>query len=287
MTSSSEEQPATASADQEPKVEDSLERAFARVLNEELDRVGYPNPPARTNALSQDLGVSRMQAFRIARGDSLPTLKSMLKLQQLGVALDSVLERLQDTKPVTLAVSVAGMTVEVVALPAVGRMPFVMSREAEGYVLRAVDAMTTVREGDVPVGGLRFTRPKPVVAVIEDDAPTLDVFCSELAKSFQAVPFRNEQAFRNDTAKFDLFDAIVLDWVLPGSDGAATVNYIRAHTRVPIIVTTGHREASTAISEVLAVPDLYYVAKPVEGDILRAMLASAIEKLSLPPGTSR
>lgn len=287
MTSSSEEPPEAATADQGPKVEDSLQRSFARVLNEELDRVGYPAPPARTNALSQDLGVSRMQAFRIARGDSLPTLKSMLKLQTLGVALDSVLERLQDTKASTLAVTVAGMTVEVIALPAVGRMPFVMSREGDKYVLRVLDPTAAPREGDMPVGGLRFTRPKPVVAVIEDDPLTLEVFCADLAKSFQAVPFGNEQAFRNDVAKFDFFDAIVLDWVLPGSDGAAIVSYIRSHTRVPVIVTTGHREASPAISEVLAVPDLYYVAKPVAGEILRATLTCAIERLGLPAGATR
>ena len=271
---------ASENSEAEPKVDDSLQRAFAKALNDELDRIGYPTPPARTNALSQDLGVSRMQAFRIGRGDSLPTIKSMLKLQNLGVALDSVLEQLQDINQVTVTVEVSGVTVQAVALPAVGRMPFVLARRGEAWTLQRTEPSQPIREGEVPVGGLRFTKPKPVVAVIEDDAATLDVFCSDLAKSFHAIPFRSDKAFMEALERSTTFDAVVLDWVLPNTEGSTVIDRIRTHTRAPIVVTTGHREASPAISDVLGLPDLYYVAKPVEGDILRAMLAAAIEKAS-------
>lgn len=274
------EEPPDGQPELEPRAEDSLQRAFARALNEELDRIGYPSPPARTNALSQDLGVSRMQAFRIGRGDSLPTIKTMLKLQNLGVALDAVLEQLQETKPESVTVEISGVTVQAVALPAAGRMPFVMTRRDDVWVLQQSEPSQPIRPGEVPVGGLRFAKPRPVVAVIEDDAATLKVFCSDLAKAFHAVPFRSDKAFMQALERTTTFDAVVLDWVLPHTDGGAVINRIRTHTRAPIVVTTGHREASPAISGVLGLPDLYYVAKPVEGDILRAMLSAAIEKAS-------
>ena len=68
---------------------DALLKAFASALGRELDRIGYPAAPARTNLLSQDLGLGRMQAYRIGRGDNMPTLPSLVKLQSLGVSFDS------------------------------------------------------------------------------------------------------------------------------------------------------------------------------------------------------
>lgn len=274
-----EEPPSHGQPEPEPKAEESLQRAFARALNEELDRIGYPTPPARTNALSQDLGVSRMQAFRIGRGDNLPTIKSMLKLQTLGVALDAVLEQLQETTSETVAVEISGVTVRAVVMSASSRMPFVMTRRDDVWVLKRSDSSRPIRGDEVPVGGLRFTKAKPVVAVIEDDAATLKVFCSDIGEAFDAVPFRTDKAFMQALEQAT-FDAVVLDWVLPNTDGAAVIDRIRSRTRAPIVVTTGHREASPAISSVLGLPDLYYVAKPVEAPILRAMLTAAIEKAS-------
>ena len=65
-------------------------RDFARALNDELDRIGYPPPPLRTNQLAEDLGFGRVQAFRTLRGDALPTTQSLLNLHRLGVSIDAV-----------------------------------------------------------------------------------------------------------------------------------------------------------------------------------------------------
>ena len=196
--------------------EGSLEKAFARALNAELDRIGYPPVPARTVRLSADLGLSRMQAYRVVRGDSLITVKSMLRLQRLGVSFDAVLQQLPG--------------------------------------------------------------PKPVVAVIEDDPATLNVFCEELAPLFAAVPFRNVKRLKADPSQLSDFDAVLLDWVLPRAEGHAVVSFIRSHTPAPIVVTTGYKEEAPAISSVLGLADLYYVSKPVAGDILRATVAAAINR---------
>lgn len=268
-------------SEQEPKVETKLQVAFARALNEELDRVGYPAPPARANALSQDLGVGRMQAYRIARGDNLPTLKSMLKLQSLGVSLDAVLERLQDTQPAIVTVDIAGVTVQATASPASGRMPFVMAKQDSRWVLRPAEASHPIQGDELPVGGLRFTKPRPVIAVIEDDPATLQVFCADLAPAFNAVPFPSEKAFIKALEENAAFDAVLLDWVLPDIDGKTVLEQIRAHTHAFILITTGHREVSPAIGGVLgSVADVSYIGKPTEADILRAMLASGIEKVA-------
>jgi CheY-like chemotaxis protein len=264
--------------EQEPTTE-ALYKAFARALNTELDRIGYPPPPLRTNQLGEDLGGGRMQAYRILRGEHLPTLKLMLRLQSIGVSIDAVLEQLQESPPDEVAVEILGVPIRAVVRRAPG-MPFVVSRKDAGadLVLRLAEPGEQLGEEDIPVGGLRFTRPQPVVAVIEDDKATLAVFRSELALSFNVVTFPNDKALVSDPSRLRAFDAFVLDWVLPGRDGLSIVNFIRTHTQAPIVVTTGYRDKSAAISSILGMPDLYYVAKPVEGAILRAMISAAVAR---------
>lgn len=196
--------------------ENSLERAFAKALNAELDRIGYPAVPARTNQLSIDLGVSRMQAYRIVRGDSLLKVKSMLRLQRLGVSFDAVLKQLPG--------------------------------------------------------------PRPVIAVIEDDPAAMQVFIADLENVFSVLPFRNLRKLKEDPTQISDFDAIILDWVLPRTDGSSVVTFLRSHTAAPILVTTAWNEKEPEISSVLAMPDLYYVSKPVSSEILRATITAALNR---------
>ena len=259
--------------------------AFAKALGAELDRIGYPEPPARTNQLAQDLGFTRMQAFRLSRGDNLPSVRAMLALQRLGVSLDAVLDELQESRPEEIAVEVQGVNVRAVPTPAFGRTAFVIAKKGRDRTLRALGPLEPLDGRSVPVGGLRFVRPQsqPTVAVIEDDAPTLKVLCAELEQSFNVVPFQDEKTFLKGTKVLSRYDAIVLDWVLPAIDGATVVESIRAHNQAPIVVITGHRKEAAAISEVLSLPDLYYAAKPIDGNILRAMVSAAISKMSGSP----
>ena len=265
---------------QEGKPEDVLNRAFAAALNAELDRVGYPGPPARTNQLSHDLGLGRMQAFRIGRGDNIPTLKSLLKLQALGVSLDLVLGRLQEMTAPEVPVNLMGVAMRAVALPSPTSTPFVMVQAGAGFAVKTADAGYRLKPDEAFIGGLRFTRPQPLVAVIEDDASTLEVFKRELSTTFEVVAFRTEAELKSDPNRLRAFDALVLDWVLPNTDARKLVDDIRSVNRAPVIVTTGHREQSQAISAVLALPDIQYLAKPVDGDILRALVGNAIAKAS-------
>jgi CheY-like chemotaxis protein len=270
-----------AGSTQESKPEELLNRAFAAALNAELDHIGYPGPPARTNQLSHDLGLGRMQAFRIGRGDNIPTLKSLLKLQALGVSLDLVLGRLQETQAPEVPVNLMGVPMRAIAFTSPAPSAFVLAPEGAGFTIRTTDPGYRLRPEEAFVGGLRFTRPQPLVAVVEDDADTLEVFRRELSAAFNVVTFRTEKELKSDPEQLRAFDAIVLDWVLPNTDPRQLVDYIRSLNSAPVVVTTGHREQSHAISAVLALPDIQYLAKPVDGDILRALVSSAIAKASL------
>ena len=253
-------------------------REFARALNDELDRIGYPPPPLRTNQLAEDLGFGRVQAFRTLRGDALPTTQSLLSLHRLGVSIDAVFEQVQGRRLDEVVVSVLGSRVRATPLPGNERSPFVIAHVDGETLVRARRATDKLQPGDIPVGGLRFGRAQPAVAVIEDDEKTLNVLCAELERWFNVTPFPNEKALFKKPSSIAAYDAVVLDWVLPEVDGTSVVEFIRTHSRAPIVVTTGHREQAAAISQVLTLPNIYYAARPISGDILRAMVAAAIQK---------
>lgn len=268
---------AGAGADIDTKTDDLLP-AFAYALGRELDRVGYPAAPARTNQLSQDLGLGRMQAYRIGRGDNMPSLKALVKLHSLGVSIDWVLAQLNDHPLATeeIVLKILGVAIKVAALPAHGRTPFAASLRDGRTVLRVLAPGEELAPGDVPVGGLRFMRPQPLVAVVDDDSAALEVLRHEIGRDFGVSAFISGRDLLNDSTDLVEFDALVLDWRLPDIEGNALVNHIRAHTRAPIIIVTGERLEAQAISQVMRLPNIRYVAKPVDGNILRVTIESAI-----------
>jgi CheY-like chemotaxis protein len=266
-------------ADTEPDdAEANGRREFARALNDELDRIGYPPPPVRTNQIAEDLGFGRVQAFRVLRGDALPTMQSLLNLHRLGVSIDAVFEQVQGRRLDEVVVTVLGSRIRATPLAGNERSPFVLTQLDGETVVRSRRAADELQPGDIAVGGLRFGRAQPAVAVIEDEEKTLNVLCAELGQWFNVTPFPSEKALFKKPSSISAYDAVVLDWVLPEVDGRSVVEFIRSHSRAPIIVTTGHREEAAAISQVLTLPDIYYAAKPIGGEILRAMVAAAIQK---------
>ena len=75
-------------------------------------------------------------------------------------------------------------------------------------------------------------------------------------------------------------DVVLLDWEMPGMDGAEFVRRVRSpetfsHPDVPIIMLTAHAERSRVIEAVrLGVHE--YLAKPVSSQALRSRLASVL-----------
>ncbi len=75
-------------------------------------------------------------------------------------------------------------------------------------------------------------------------------------------------------------DVVLLDWEMPGLDGAEFVRRVRSpttfsHPNVPIIMLTAHAERSRVVEAVrLGVHE--YLAKPVSSQALRSRLASVL-----------
>ena len=275
---------AVGSAEAEGK-SDALLKAFASALGRELDRIGYPAAPARTNLLSQDLGLGRMQAYRIGRGDNMPTLPSLVKLQSLGVSFDSVLAQLVDTSAIDeeVSVDILGQSIKALALPAYGRTPFAIARRDGRATLRVLKPGEELGADEIATGGLRFTRPQPRVAIVDDDPADLAVLGKDVGEGFSTHLFRRGQDLLDGWHDLVEFDALVIDWRLPDIEGAELVDRIRSKTMAPIVVTTGEERQGKAISAVLHLPNIRYVPKPVDGAILRAMLDSAITEAGLSP----
>jgi CheY-like chemotaxis protein len=255
---------------------DELLRAFALGLGRELDRIGYPAAPARTNQLALDLGLGRMQAYRIGRGENMPTLKALVKLQSLGVSLDAVLQQAQSSPETEISLRLLDVTLKAVPLPAFRDTPFALSHNLGQPSLRVVRPGEKLVNGESFVGGLRFLGPQPLVAVVDDDSSDLAVLGREIQQGFGTSLFSSGRALLDNKEELSRYDALVLDWRLPDMDGADLVHEIRSHTRAPIIITTGERREAQAISSVLQLPNVRYADKPVDGNILRAMLVSAI-----------
>ena len=285
MQNQDEDQPSTG-IDTEAK-SDALLKAFATALGRELDRIGYPAAPARTNQLSHDLGLGRMQAFRLGRGDSMPTLKAIVRLQSLGVSFDAVLAQLHDSSAADdeVAVTILNVTLKATPLPAYGSTPFALSRRDGRAALRALKAGEQLDVADTLVGGLRFTRPQPLIAVVDDDRDDLAVLGKEIRQGFSVNLFRSGRDLLNDATHLSEYDALVLDWRLPDIEGAELVSQVRAQTRAPIIITTGERREAQAISAVMHLPNIRYADKPVDGNLLRATIDSAVAEAGALPST--
>ena len=77
-------------------------------------------------------------------------------------------------------------------------------------------------------------------------------------------------------------DVVMLDWEMPGMDGAEFVRRVRSPDcfplpNVPIVMLTGHGERSRVIEAVrLGVHE--FLLKPVSGNALRARILSVIAK---------
>jgi len=116
------------------------------------------------------------------------------------------------------------------------------------------------------------TMPRVRVLVIEDDERLADVVARGLADAGHEVAVRRTGTEGLDAALAGGFDAIVLDWMLPGRDGPAVCRDLRARgNATPVLMLTARHDVADRVAGLDAGAD-DYLTKPFALDELLARL---------------
>ena len=113
----------------------------------------------------------------------------------------------------------------------------------------------------------------PAVLIADDDAKV----CAALRLRLQALGYQTVECRDGLGILAALhrqsFHAIILDHEMPAGDGRAVAKVIRQETDVPIVFLSGHPRDEFA-SIVFELPDVYYMAKPLDHEKLSDLLSS-------------
>ena len=256
--------------------------AFSAGLNSELDAIGYAAHPRRSTALAKELSVGRTQAYRLLNGLSGPSIETLAVLRGMGVSVDRLLDDVNggQQRP-TIAVLIDGHSVAAVprrcrthVLPLVAAVPVA----GDQYELHRLAPGQGAPANAIPIEGLSFPS-RFTIAVIDDDAPTLDVLGRELSSAFQVVSFQTGHALIGFAHGLAGFNAFLVDWRLPDIDGGSLIQRIRRSSAAPIFIITGYTSSdSTEIARALNGRNVHHVAKPADGLILIKRMSDAIKQ---------
>jgi two-component system OmpR family response regulator len=110
------------------------------------------------------------------------------------------------------------------------------------------------------------------VLVIEDDERLADVLARGLADAGHDVVVRHTGPDGLDAAMADAYDALVLDWMLPGQDGPAVCRELRARgNHTAVLMLTARHDVADRVGGLDAGAD-DYLTKPFALDELLARL---------------
>lgn len=115
------------------------------------------------------------------------------------------------------------------------------------------------------------------ILVVDDDQRIRTLLCRFLRKEgFRVTAVDSAIAARRAMERF-VFDAIVLDVMMPGEDGLSLLGFVRAESRVPILMLTARSEPEARI-EGLERGASDYLAKPFEPRELSLRLSNLISR---------
>jgi two-component system copper resistance phosphate regulon response regulator CusR len=122
----------------------------------------------------------------------------------------------------------------------------------------------------------------PRILIIEDDLKTANAICAGLqGEGFEAVTANSGESGLQQLDS-DPVDAIVLDWMLPGSDGIEIVRSLRARgTRTPVLLLTARDAVEDRVLGLDSGADDYLVKPFAFAELLarlRVMLRRAGER---------
>ena len=110
------------------------------------------------------------------------------------------------------------------------------------------------------------------VLVVEDDERLADVLARGLADAGHEVRLEHTGPGGLAAAMAEVFDALVVDWMLPGQDGRAVCRELRARgNRTPVVMLTARHAIQDRVGGLDAGAD-DYLTKPFSFDELLARL---------------
>lgn len=119
------------------------------------------------------------------------------------------------------------------------------------------------------------------ILIVEDEPLLQEILKENLEEvGYQTTVADNgEMAWRQLTENYHLFDAVILDRVMPDLDGIEILRRIKANTElssIPVIMQTS-LTSDEDIAEGLKAGALYYLTKPFSADALLAIVAHSVE----------
>ena len=115
------------------------------------------------------------------------------------------------------------------------------------------------------------------ILIVDNDDGLLHFLSRLLARQGHEVAACGDAQAALQTLAADRFDAIFLDYKMPGRDGLdSLVEIKRAHIKTPVIMMTAHGTTETAI-EAMKRGAFDYLLKPFDTEELRRVAADAIE----------
>jgi DNA-binding response OmpR family regulator len=118
------------------------------------------------------------------------------------------------------------------------------------------------------------------ILIVEDDSKMAELLQRGLAAEGHTVELAADGIAGYEKAMAHTFDAIILDVMLPGSDGFAVTRRLRTHgNKVPILMVTG-RDATTDVVRGLDLGADDYLTKPFSFEVLSARLRVITRRVS-------
>lgn len=276
-------------ADIESELDNNLVNAFAEGLKSALDEINFPASPERITRLMDLLSLSKPQVYRITTGRAAPTLESLVKLRELTISIDSLLDRLSNS-PATSSdgnnhadnlvdgkIEIAGVTrhclLKLLPLSEYSSTIAVLKEDKFWHVTSlAIGVKPPI--GAMCVREIQFNNSRPRLAIVDDHPDTLTILSKQLRPVFNVSTFSEGTALINSPL-VNQFDSYLLDWRLADISGEELVMTIRRLSDAPIFVVTGEK-SSHEIAKIIASANVRYVVKPIDEVILAAEIKHAI-----------
>lgn len=128
---------------------------------------------------------------------------------------------------------------------------------------------------------MKSGRPKPLVAVVDDDRDFLEAVRQMLSPAFETACFSTGDGLPGDFGDWGP-DLLILDLHMPGTDGAGVCRRVRSDHRfkdLPVLFLTASR-ADEDFVKTLRVGADAYLTKPIGAAALRRKVREALGRNS-------